>query len=47
MEFEINPLDPVLAVPWPLSGEPILSAKDAGAPTLEERRVAQQLPLFH
>jgi dTDP-4-dehydrorhamnose 3,5-epimerase len=46
MELEINPLDPAIGVPWPLVGEPILSAKDAAAPTLEQRRVAQQLPVF-
>jgi dTDP-4-dehydrorhamnose 3,5-epimerase-like enzyme len=46
MELEINPLDPAIGVPWPLSGAPVLSAKDAAAPTLEERRAAQQLPAF-
>jgi dTDP-4-dehydrorhamnose 3,5-epimerase len=47
VEFEINPLDPQLAVPWPLVGEAILSPKDAGAPMLEERLQAGQLPVFH
>ncbi len=46
MEFEIHPLDPAIAVPWPLSDEPILSVKDAAAPTLEARRAAHQLPVF-
>jgi len=46
MEFEINPFDPDIAVPWPLRGEPILSAKDAGAPSLVERRDAKELPNF-
>jgi len=46
MELEINPLDPEIGVPWPLVGEPLLSAKDAGAPSLEQRRAAQQLPVF-
>jgi NDP-hexose 5-epimerase len=36
--FEISPLDPELALPWHLAGEladnPLLSAKDAAAPTL-------------
>jgi dTDP-4-dehydrorhamnose 3,5-epimerase len=46
MELEINPLDPALGVPWPLSGPPILSEKDAVAPSLEQRRAAKQLPVF-
>jgi dTDP-4-dehydrorhamnose 3,5-epimerase len=46
MELEINPFDPDIAVPWPVRGEPILSAKDAAAPSLEQRRDAKELPLF-
>lgn len=46
MELEITPFDPVLAIAWPLEGDPILSDKDAKAPTLEERRAANQLPDF-
>ena len=34
--FEVNPLDPDLALPWLPLGEPILSAKDRRAPTLAE-----------
>src|SRR5262245_44955605 len=33
-EHEINPLDPALGIAWPADIEPILSAKDASAPTL-------------
>ncbi len=44
VELEINPFDPAIAVPWPLDGEPIMSAKDAGAPSLRERADASQLP---
>jgi dTDP-4-dehydrorhamnose 3,5-epimerase len=35
--------DPVLGIPWPMT-DPILSSKDAGAPTLEE--VTERLPSF-
>lgn len=42
-ELEIHPLDAEIAVPWPLTGEPIMSAKDAAAPSLAERRAAGQL----
>lgn len=43
-EVEIHPLDPDINVPWPLTGDPIMSTKDAAAPTLAERRAAHQLP---
>ncbi len=46
MELEIHPFDPDIAVPWPLRGEPVLSAKDAAAPSLAARREAKQLPVF-
>jgi len=46
MELEIHPFDPELAVAWRISGEPMLSDKDAAAPTLRERQVANQLPHF-
>jgi dTDP-4-dehydrorhamnose 3,5-epimerase len=31
--------DPDLAIAWPLNGEPVLSAKDAGAPRLKDAEV--------
>jgi dTDP-4-dehydrorhamnose 3,5-epimerase len=31
--------DPALAIPWPLTGEPLLSPKDRGAPTLRDAPV--------
>lgn len=45
-ELEINPFDVDLKVAWPLSGEPIVSAKDAAAPSLAERLAAGELPTF-
>ncbi len=45
-EFEINPLDPDVDVPWALGGEAILSEKDAAAPSLAQRRAAGELPHF-
>ncbi|MGH7954833.1 MAG: dTDP-4-dehydrorhamnose 3,5-epimerase family protein [Gloeomargaritales cyanobacterium] len=45
-ELEINPFDTTLGVPWPLTGEAVVSAKDAHAPSLDERRVAGELPHY-
>ena len=45
-ELEINPLDPEINVPWALSGDAILSEKDAVAPSLAQRRSAGQLPNY-
>jgi dTDP-4-dehydrorhamnose 3,5-epimerase len=47
LELEINPLDEEINVPWSLSGEAILSPKDAGAPSLRQRAAAEELPRFH
>ena len=46
MEFEINPFDTVLQVPWPLSGEAVVSPKDAEAPSMMQRLWAGQLPRY-
>jgi dTDP-4-dehydrorhamnose 3,5-epimerase len=49
-EHGVHPLDPELAIDWPVTGrdgsplEPILSAKDTEAPTLAEARAAGLLP---
>jgi dTDP-4-dehydrorhamnose 3,5-epimerase len=45
-EFGIQPLDPELELPWPADVPPILSEKDAAAPTL--RAAAEQgiLPIY-
>lgn len=45
-ELEIHPFDATINVAWPLTGEAIMSAKDAAAPSLDERRAAGQLPRF-
>jgi dTDP-4-dehydrorhamnose 3,5-epimerase len=43
-EHGISPLDPALALPWPDDVEPLLSDKDAAAPTLEQARASGLLP---
>ena len=48
-EREINPLDPDLAIAWPLdvlTGPPRLSAKDAAAPTLNQAAERGLLPTW-
>jgi dTDP-4-dehydrorhamnose 3,5-epimerase len=45
-EHTIHPLDPEIGVEWPVDGEPILSARDAAAPTLAEAAAAGTLPQF-
>jgi dTDP-4-dehydrorhamnose 3,5-epimerase len=44
LELEINPFDEALAIEWPITGEPIVSEKDAKAPTLADRLRDGQLP---
>lgn len=46
MELEIDPFDAAINVPWSLRGEPIVSAKDRGAPSLADRMAHGQLPPF-
>jgi dTDP-4-dehydrorhamnose 3,5-epimerase len=46
-EHGVHPLDPALGIAWPLAdldGAPVLSAKDAAAPTLEQARRDGALP---
>jgi dTDP-4-dehydrorhamnose 3,5-epimerase len=45
-ELEVHPFDAELAIPWRLRGEAVLSAKDAAAPGLAERRDRGELPTF-
>ena len=42
-EHTVHPLDPELGIAWP-EGEPLLSPRDAAAPTLAEARAAGLLP---
>ena len=45
-EFGTNPLDPDLGLPWPEDVTPVLSPKDAAAPTLREAEAAGILPSY-
>lgn len=45
-EHGINPRDPELHLPWPDDLEPVLSAKDADAPTLAEATESGLLPTY-
>jgi dTDP-4-dehydrorhamnose 3,5-epimerase len=45
-EHGLYPLDPDLDLPWPSSVEPLLSPKDAEAPTLKEAEAAGALPAY-
>ena len=44
-EHGIDPLDPELGIVWPTTG-PLLSTKDAAAPSLAEARAAGLLPRY-
>jgi dTDP-4-dehydrorhamnose 3,5-epimerase len=44
-ELEISPFDDALGIVWPVTGEPLVSEKDAAAPTLAERQRDGKLPL--
>ncbi len=43
-EHGVHPLDPEIGIEWPADVEPVLSPKDAEAPTLEEAHRAGLLP---
>jgi dTDP-4-dehydrorhamnose 3,5-epimerase len=45
-EHGVNPLDPALAIAWPLGIEPVLSDKDRAAPSLAEAEAAGLLPSY-
>jgi dTDP-4-dehydrorhamnose 3,5-epimerase-like enzyme len=45
-EHGIDPLDPELGIEWPTNVPPVLSPKDAGAPSLAQARRAGLLPAF-
>ncbi|TAL19246.1 MAG: dTDP-4-keto-6-deoxy-D-glucose epimerase [Frankiales bacterium] len=45
-EHGIHPLDPELGLPWPADVEPLLSEKDAAAPTLAQAQESGLLPSY-
>ncbi|MFI0979457.1 dTDP-4-dehydrorhamnose 3,5-epimerase [Streptomyces sp. NPDC021093] len=45
-EHGIHPLDPALGIDWQTDAAPLLSAKDAAAPTLAERERDGSLPSY-
>ncbi|WP_235487540.1 dTDP-4-dehydrorhamnose 3,5-epimerase, partial [Frankia sp. AvcI1] len=45
-EHGVDPLDPDLALPWPDDLTPLLSEKDAAAPSLKEAESAGLLPTY-
>jgi dTDP-4-dehydrorhamnose 3,5-epimerase len=45
-EHTIAATDPALAIDWPSGHEPVISDRDAAAPTLEEVRAAGLLPTW-
>ncbi|MEV4005778.1 dTDP-4-dehydrorhamnose 3,5-epimerase family protein [Actinomadura sp. NPDC049753] len=45
-QISVNPLDPDLALPWGITEPPLLSDRDAAAPTMAETVSAGLLPLW-
>ena len=45
-EHGVDPRDPAIGIAWPLDTEPVLSEKDAAAPTLDEALHAGLLPSY-
>jgi dTDP-4-dehydrorhamnose 3,5-epimerase len=45
-EHGVHPLDPAIGIDWPDDVQPLLSPRDAAAPTLDEARVAGLLPEY-
>jgi dTDP-4-dehydrorhamnose 3,5-epimerase len=45
-EHGVHPLDPALGIEWPRDIEPVLSPKDAAAPSLAEAERAGLLPSY-
>lgn len=43
-EHTVNPLDPALGLPWPEDLDPVLSPRDAKAPSLAEATASELLP---
>ncbi len=45
-EHGVHPLDPAVGIAWPTGSEPVLSDKDAAAPSLAEAHEAGLLPRY-
>jgi dTDP-4-dehydrorhamnose 3,5-epimerase len=45
-EHGVHPLDPAIGIAWPADAEPVLSDKDAAAPTLEQACRDGLLPAY-
>ncbi len=45
-EHGVHPLDPDIGIAWPADAEPVLSDKDAAAPTLEQAHRDALLPAY-
>jgi dTDP-4-dehydrorhamnose 3,5-epimerase len=45
-EHGIHPLDPAIGIAWPGDVEPLLSPRDAAAPTLEQAAADGALPVY-
>jgi len=45
-EHGVHPLDPAIGIAWPVGCEPVLSDKDAAAPSLAEADAAGLLPRY-
>jgi dTDP-4-dehydrorhamnose 3,5-epimerase len=45
-EHGVHPLDPAIGIAWPDGVQPLLSQKDAEAPTLEQAAAAGALPAY-
>ena len=45
-EHGVDPLDPVIGIRWPAEVEPVISDKDAAAPSLEEAQRSGLLPRY-
>jgi dTDP-4-dehydrorhamnose 3,5-epimerase len=45
-EHGVHPLDPGIGIDWPTGARPILSEKDAAAPTLDQARRGDLLPTY-
>ncbi|ASU81858.1 dTDP-4-keto-6-deoxy-D-glucose epimerase [Nocardiopsis gilva YIM 90087] len=45
-ELAVHPLDPTIGIPWPADINPVISARDTAAPTLEQAKEQGLLPTY-